>query len=573
MHDLRRHAPVGRARRLRPRERPRDLPQLYASRKRRPLPDLYLADRAEARRGGRFQWFFSTCLAAGVGAVAIAAVVLGSMDARDGGAGGGLLPRLPNLAEPRLPQPNRPVPTPQNDGLKWAAPKVDRLQTATGAASTRYIVQDSITVTRDSREYTHKKPYAKIVIRLGAVTADPKRELPAFNPQSFYGNPGDADGGKDSDADAGGEVSVRVVELLGSSLPTEDGQEMTSLEVGEMLRRSRDATIEEASIRPTFVPEGAKLALPRDPRAKGARGPEAAAANTSVLEKSIVETDDTVATDAEQPLSSSLFASLYYGAFGQGISAETVQQVLRVHAHDIDFRRRARASDVAEFFFDLKEEDKGAQSQTGELLFTALVVGGQTMRFYRFRTPDGVVDYYDDYGSNSRKFLMRQPVKSEDVRLTSGFGMRFHPLLNVRKLHTGVDWSAAPGSPIMAAGNGTVEEAQYKGQNGNYIRIRHANGYQTSYSHMSRFAAGASVGQKVRQGQVIGYVGNTGLSTGPHLHFEVMIGERFVDPVKIPMPEGRKLTGKQLADFQRERTRIEDLMRRPPVRVVQVESK
>ncbi len=571
MHDLRRHAPVGRARRLRPRERARDLPQFYTTRKRRPLPDLYIADRAEARRGGRFQWFFSTCLAASVGAVAIAAVVLGSMDPRDNQSG--LMSRLPGSADPRLSTPS-PIAAPtQTDGLKWSVPKVDRLPMTAGAVSTRYIVQDTITVERASRQYIHNKPYAKVVIRLGAVTADPKVQLPQFNPQSFYGNPTDGDGSKDNDAAAGGEVSVRVVELLGSILPTEDGQEINGQEAADMLRRTRELPTEEAAIRPTFVPEGAKLALPRDPRAKGTRGTDAAPPNTSVLHKSVMESEEAPPSDTEQPLSSSLFASLYYGAHGQGITNETVQQVLRVHAHDTDFRRRASLGDVAEFFFDLKEEDKGAQSPTGELLFTGLAVGGQSMRFYRFRTPDGLVDYYDEFGSNARKFLMRQPVKSEDVRLTSGFGMRFHPLLNARKLHTGVDWSAPPGSPIMAAGNGTVDEAAYKGQYGNFIRLRHANGYHTTYGHMSRFATGIAPGQKVRQGQIIGYVGSTGLSTGPHLHFEVLIGENYVDPVKISMPEGRKLTGRQLADFQRERARIEDLMRRPPVHVVKVEGK
>lgn len=570
MHDLRRHAPVGRARRLSPRDRPRDLPQLYASRKRRPLPDLYVADRAEARRGGRFQWFFSTCLAASVGAIAIAAVVLGSMQERE--SGDGLMPALRRSTAERRPVVPKPVAGTPSDGLKWNVPKVDRLQSITGAVSTRYVVQDTVTVLRDNREYTHKKPYAKIVIRLGAVTPDPSIELPQFNPQSLYGST-EGDGARDSDGSAGGEVSVRVVELLGSTLPTEDGQEITSQEAADLIRRVQEVPPEDTVIRPSFVPEGAQLALPRsDPRSRTGRASDTAP-NTSVLEKSVIETEDAGIADTDQSLASSLFASLFFGSYGQGISPDTVQQVLRVHAHETDFRRRARPSDVAEFFFDLRDEEKGAQSAPGELFYTGMMVGGQWLRFYRFRTPDGAVDYYDEYGSNSRKFLIRQPVKTDEVRLTSGFGMRFHPLLNQRKLHTGVDWSAPIGSPIMAAGNGVIDEAQYKGQNGNFIRIRHANGYQTTYSHMSRFANGSSVGQRVKQGQIIGYVGNTGLSTGPHLHFEVLIGDRYFDPVKIPVPEGRKLTGRQLAEFQCERARIEELMRRPHVRTVHVENK
>jgi murein DD-endopeptidase MepM/ murein hydrolase activator NlpD len=132
-------------------------------------------------------------------------------------------------------------------------------------------------------------------------------------------------------------------------------------------------------------------------------------------------------------------------------------------------------------------------------------------------------------------------------------------------MHAGVDWAGSTGTPIIAAGNGSVEEAKYKGDYGNYIRIRHANGYSTSYAHMSRFAPGMTEGAKVRQGQLIGFIGSTGLSTGAHLHYEVLINDRHVDPMSIQVPQERKLTGKALADFQKERTRIEDLMRRPPV--------
>lgn len=573
MHDLRRHAPVGRARRLRPRERFNDLPLHYASRKRRPLPDLYVADRAEARRGGRFQWFFSTCLAAGVGAIAIAAVVLGSMETRDGG--GMSMKALRRLAEPHAGQPApKPRGATPTDGLKWATPKADRLQTTTGAVSTRYHLQEPVTEIRANREYMTTKPYARIVIRLGAVTPEPSIELPAFNPQSFYGPVSDTQGANDTDATPGGEVTVRVVEMLGSIIPNEDGQEMSSQDAADLIKRTQDLPIEEATIRPTFVPEGAKLALPKSAqRGRGTRADEPGLTNATVLEKTTTEAEEALTADSEQAITSSLFASLYYGAHDQGITPDVVQQVLRIHAHETDFRRRARLNDMAEFFFDMKTDEKGAPTTHGELLYTGLAVAGQTQRFFRFRTPDGVVDFYDENGSNSRKFLMRQPVKTDDVRLTSGFGMRFHPLLNTRKLHTGVDWSAPIGTPIMAAGTGIIEEAQYKGQYGNYIRIRHANGYQTTYGHMSRFASGMAPGLKVRQGQIIGYVGNTGLSTGPHCHYEVLIGDRFVDPVKIPMPEGRKLAGRQLTDFQRERARIEDLMRRPPVRVVQVDPK
>ncbi|MFN0219451.1 MAG: M23 family metallopeptidase [Hyphomicrobium sp.] len=268
--------------------------------------------------------------------------------------------------------------------------------------------------------------------------------------------------------------------------------------------------------------------------------------------------------DGDGSPSSSLYASIYHAGLTQSLAPETIQQVLRVNAFDTDFRRRVRPGDTLELFFDMKEE-QSTEGPPGELLFTAISSGGSVYKFYRFRTPDGVIDYYDQDGNNSKKFLMRKPVRADDVRLTSGYGVRFHPLLNTRKMHTGVDWACASGTPILAAGNGTIEEAGHKGYYGNYIRIRHANGYHTAYGHMSRFASGVGEGAKVRQGQIIGYVGSTGLSSGPHVHFEVLVNSRFVDPMSIEVPRERKLEGKELQEFQKEHARIDELMRRSPV--------
>jgi murein DD-endopeptidase MepM/ murein hydrolase activator NlpD len=267
----------------------------------------------------------------------------------------------------------------------------------------------------------------------------------------------------------------------------------------------------------------------------------------------------------------SIYNSLYQGAIAQGVPPETIQTILRLHAYEADFRRRARGSDALELFFDLKDEEKGADGALGELLLTSITIAGTTQRFYRFKDSEGNIDYFDANGQNSRRFLLRKPVRSEDVRLTSGFGIRFHPLLNQRRLHAGIDWAGPPGTPVVAAGNGTVEEAGYKGQYGNYIRIRHANGYQTAYGHMRNVAPGIHSGLKVRQGQVIGYIGTTGLSSGPHLHFEVLVNNRWVDPLSIQVPREKRLTGRQLATFQRERVRIDELMRQPPVRVSNLE--
>ncbi len=278
----------------------------------------------------------------------------------------------------------------------------------------------------------------------------------------------------------------------------------------------------------------------------------------SQINRSVLNTDNGNAQGA------SLYASLYYSALVQGVQPETILQILRIHAYETDFRRRIRPGDQVEYFFDVKEE-AGADTAAGELLFTSIVTGGETQKFWRYRTPDGLVDYYDEFGNNSRKFLMRRPVRSEGANFVSGFGMRRHPVLNFLRMHAGVDWAGPVGTPIMAAGTGVIEEAKYKSEYGNYIRIRHANGYSTSYAHMSKFSPGMAEGTKVRQGQVIGLIGATGLVTGPHLHYEVLVNNRPVDPMAIQVPRERRLMSKQLADFQKERSRIDDLMRRPPV--------
>ena len=277
-------------------------------------------------------------------------------------------------------------------------------------------------------------------------------------------------------------------------------------------------------------------------------------------------------SDSDQVQDNSLYSAFYYAAAKQGVPRDLIMQIMRVHAYGTDFRRRVRVGDGVELFFDMKGEERGIDGEIGELLATFVTAGGVTHKFYRFRASDGTVDFYDADGSTARKFLMKQPVRGADVRLTSGFGMRPHPLLRIVRMHNGVDWAAAPGTPIMAAGNGIVEFAGLKGENGNFVRIRHANGYKTAYAHMSRIATGMAEGVRVRQGQIIGYVGSSGLSSGPHLHFEVLVKNRTdsdytpVDPRTIPVPNDRQLKGKDLADFRRERARIDDLMRRPPVR-------
>lgn len=260
-----------------------------------------------------------------------------------------------------------------------------------------------------------------------------------------------------------------------------------------------------------------------------------------------------------------LYTAIYDAALTQKISPELILKIMRIHVYETDYRRRVQNGDQVEFFFELIPQTRG-QPRLGELLYTSVSVGGNRTQYWRFRTRDGVVDFYDEKGRNAKKFLMRKPVRGSDVRFTSGYGYRFHPIHRRRKMHTGVDWAGPPGTPILAAGKGVIEHAGWRSGYGNYIRIRHANGYQTAYAHMRRLAPGMRSGVKVRQGQVIGYLGSTGLSSGPHLHYEVLVNNQFVDPLKIKVPRARTLTGDELANFKSEMTRISALMRRPPVK-------
>ena len=264
------------------------------------------------------------------------------------------------------------------------------------------------------------------------------------------------------------------------------------------------------------------------------------------------------AKTAQASTRATLYASFYNAATEQHIAPDTILKLLRVHSYDVDFKQKVKAGDSFEMFFDGGNDD-----EVGELLYTSMTIDGQPRKFFRFRTPDDVVDYYDEQGNSAKKFLMRNPVKGG--RYTSGFGDRRHPLLKYLRMHTGVDWAAPTGTPILAAGDGTVERVGREGGYGNYVRIRHANGFATAYGHMSRYAAGVEPGVSVKQGQIIGYVGSTGLSTGPHCHFEVLVNNGFVNPMTIQVPRGLQLTGRQLAEFERERNRIETLMQMDPV--------
>ena len=253
-----------------------------------------------------------------------------------------------------------------------------------------------------------------------------------------------------------------------------------------------------------------------------------------------------------------LYHSIYETALRNQVPRPVIDDLIRIYSYDVDFQRKVQPGDSFEILFSGQDENS---NEKGDVLFASLTTGGETRKFYRHQTgDDNVVDYYDESGKSAKKFLVRKPLADGMVR--SGFGSRNHPILGYMKMHTGIDWGAAMGTPIFASGNGTIVTAGWEGGYGKYIRIRHANGYETAYGHMSAFARGMEPGKKVRQGQVIGYVGSTGLSTGAHLHYEILINGRFVDPMKIKLPRGRVLEGTLLAGFEQERTKVDDIITR-----------
>ncbi|HSI39099.1 MAG TPA: M23 family metallopeptidase [Xanthobacteraceae bacterium] len=251
-----------------------------------------------------------------------------------------------------------------------------------------------------------------------------------------------------------------------------------------------------------------------------------------------------------------LYESLYETALRHDVPREVIGRLVKVYSFDIDFQRRVRPGDSFEVLYDEGEGD-------GVVLYAGLTVGGEERRYYRYQTPDdGMVDFYDESGKSAKKFLVRKPVAGGVLR--SGFGIRRHPILGYTKMHTGVDWADRTGTPIYAAGDGTVVKLGWSSGYGRHTEIQHTNGYLTTYSHQSGFAKSLREGTRVRQGQLIGYIGSTGLSTGPHLHYEVKVNGRFVDPMRIRLPRGRALEGKVLVDFDSERSRIDTLLNHSP---------
>jgi murein DD-endopeptidase MepM/ murein hydrolase activator NlpD len=259
-----------------------------------------------------------------------------------------------------------------------------------------------------------------------------------------------------------------------------------------------------------------------------------------------------------------LYQSIYETALRNNVPNAVIEEMIRIYSYDVDFQRKVQAGDSFDILYSDDENNEGRN----EVRYVSLTLGGETKRYYHHQTADdGTYDYYDETGKSAKKFLVRKPVAIGIMR--SGFGERNHPLLHYMKSHTGVDWAAPFGTPIFAAGNGAIDEIGVKGGYGKYVRVRHPNGYQTAYGHMTAFARGLNVGSRVRQGQVIGFVGSTGLSTGAHVHFEILINDRFVNPMTVKLPRGRVLDGTSLAMFEKSREQLDSVLTHAPGRVAQ----
>lgn len=257
----------------------------------------------------------------------------------------------------------------------------------------------------------------------------------------------------------------------------------------------------------------------------------------------------------------SIYRSIWETGRKHDLDDETIERIIAMFAYDLDMTKRIAAGDTIEIL-----ETGETPESAAELLYVGLTLGGARKQFYRFTAPDGSVDFFDPDGETGKRFLNRRPLEGGGT-LRSRFGYRIHPIFKTRRLHTGVDLAAPTGTPIYAGGDGVISYYKWQSGYGNKIEIQHVNGYETAYGHLSRFVDGLGVGSQVRQGQLIGYVGSTGQSTGPHLHYEILINGNLVDPLSVKLPKDNVLAPQYRAEFDRTIAQINELMAREPAPV------
>ena len=249
--------------------------------------------------------------------------------------------------------------------------------------------------------------------------------------------------------------------------------------------------------------------------------------------------------------------SLFASAQKIDVDAEVIVEFARIFGFEIDFQRDIRKNDEFKIFYERFEDDEGENFKNGNILFAYLKNSGREIKLYRYKDSKNNIGYFTPDGKSIEKALMKTPING--ARLSSGFGFRKHPILGYNKLHQGTDFAARRGTPVMASGSGTVERASWFGAYGKYVRIRHNSTYKTAYAHLSKFGRNIKAGRKVRQGQIIGYVGSTGRSTGPHLHYEVLVNNKRTNSQRLKLPSGKKLSKNEMENFNLEKQRIDQL--------------
>ena len=246
--------------------------------------------------------------------------------------------------------------------------------------------------------------------------------------------------------------------------------------------------------------------------------------------------------------------NLYSSAVDSGIEPNIIVEFARIFGFEVDFQRDIRKGDWFEILYEKFEDDNNKVRDTGKIIYASMYVNGEEINLYNFNFKNDE-EYYDIKGKSITKSLMKTPING--ARLSSSFGMRKHPILGYNKMHRGTDFAAPSGTPIMASGSGTITRARWCGGGGNCVKIKHNSNYETIYAHMKAFAKGIREGKKVRQGQIIGYVGSTGLSTGPHLHYEVLVNGKKVNSQKLKLPSGKILKGDARKQFELDRIKID----------------
>src|SRR6266850_1416024 len=554
------------------------------------------------RRRVSVQWFSGTILTGLCGAALIGGAVFASLD------GEMTFAKVPERVEGALRGAFG-----VND-RSASLHKSDRLPPPGESTAARNVVRVS-TVTRvGNRDVMRVRPYIRISGNLSMTTSDLSAKVPPFNAQRMLTDVGAAvpaasDDPNNADAvEPDAEVSF-VTKDLAPILPKAKLAAVVALD--EILMRVRDASnwrggsgvryaLANATADATGSSPDLKLAYATE---GGAADPYAGfetrvvPENVTLLPKTkdqvtggnptnervhVVKKGDSVisilreqgATPEEaKSIATTLGARGRDGGLKEGQKlrilmapaspGQRLQPYRVIVANDSTIEAVAALSDLGKYVavdvFFACVDDATAATEKAEVLFASLTVGGETKKYYKFQTPDdSVVDFYDETGKSAKKFLVRKPVNNTIMR--SGFGGRRHPILGYVKMHTGVDWATPYGTPIFASGNGVVEKVGWEGGYGKYVKLKHNNGYETAYGHLSAFAKGLEPGKRVRQGQVIGFVGSTGQSTGPHVHYEILVNGRFVDPMRIKLPRGRSLEGPLMANFEKERDRMDSMM-------------